>query len=44
MRMAADRLLVDGLDHVGKGEGALLLGHARMEDHLQQQVAEFVLE
>ena len=32
----------DGLDHVAEREGALLLGHPGMEDHLQQQVAEFV--
>ena len=42
MRMAADQLGGDGLDHVAEIEGALLLGHAGMEDDLQQQVAQFV--
>ena len=44
VRMAADQLGGDGLDHVAEVEGALLLRHAGMEDDLQQQVAEFVLE
>ena len=42
MRMAADELVADGGDDVGEGENPLLLRHARMEDHLKQQIAEFV--
>ena len=42
MRMPADELSRDGLDHVAEREGALLLGHAGMEDDLEQQVAELV--
>ena len=34
----------DRLDHVAEIEGALLLGHAGVEDDLQQQIAEFVLQ
>ena len=44
VRMAADQLGGDGLDHVGEIEGALLLRHAGVENDLQQQIAEFVLE
>ena len=44
MRMAADHLVVDRLGHVGEGEGASLLGHARMKDHLEQQVAQLLLQ
>lgn len=44
MRVAADHLGGDGLDHVGKGESAFLLRHLRVVDHLQQQIAELVLE
>ena len=32
------------LDHVAEIEGALFLGHAGVEDDLEQQIAEFVLE
>ena len=42
MRMAADQLAGDGLDDAAEVERALLLRHAGMEHHLQQQVAEFV--
>ena len=38
------QLFGDRLDHVAEIEGALLLGHAGVEDDLQQQVAEFLLE
>ncbi len=44
MRVAADHLARDGIGHVGKCEGALLLGHARVIDDLQQKVAQLVLE
>ena len=44
MRMAADQLGGDGLDHVAEIEGALFLGHAGVEDDLEQQIAQFVLE
>ena len=44
VRMAADQLGGDGLDHVAEIEGALLLRHAGVKDDLEQQVAEFVLE
>jgi hypothetical protein len=40
--MAADHFVANGRDHVGEGEGTLLLGHARMEHDLQQQVAQLV--
>ena len=42
MRMAADHLVADRRHHVAEVERVLLLRHARVEDHLQQQVAEFV--
>ena len=42
MRMAADQLFGDGLDHVAEIEGALLLRHAGVKHDLQQQVAQFV--
>ena len=44
MRMPARHLVADRIDHVGERERALLLRHPRVEHHLQQQVAEFVLE
>ena len=44
VRMAADQLGRDGLDHVAEDEGAGLLGHAGVEHDLQQQVAELVPE
>ena len=44
MRMPPDHLARDRLDHVAEGEGVLLLGHAGVIDHLQQEIAEFVLE
>ena len=44
VRMAADQLGGDGLDHVAEIEGALLLGHAGMEGDLEQKVAQLVLE
>ena len=44
MRMAADHLLGDRLDDAAEIECALLLGHARVEHHLQQKVAELVAQ
>ena len=34
----------DRLDHVAERERVLLLGHAGVIDHLQQEIAEFVPE
>ena len=42
MRMAPDHFSRDGLDHVAEGKGVLLLGHAGVKHHLQQEVAELV--
>jgi hypothetical protein len=44
MRVPAVELAVDGIHHVGEGERALLLGHPGVEHHLEQQIAELVLE
>ena len=44
VRMAADQLLGDGLDHVAEIEGALLLRHAGVKHHLQQEIAQFVAQ
>ena len=44
MRMAADQLGRDRLDHAAEIEMSGFLGHARMEDHLQQEVAKFVAQ
>ena len=44
MRVPADHLPRHRLDHVAEGERVLLLGHAGMIDHLQQEIAELVLE
>ena len=42
--MPADQLCRDGLDDIREIEGALLLGHARMENDLQQKVAKLILQ
>ncbi len=42
MRMPADQLGGDGLDHVAEVERALLLRHAGVEHDLEQEVAQFV--
>ncbi len=42
MRMPADQLGGDRLDHVRKGEGAFLLSHAGVEGDLEQQISELV--
>ncbi len=44
MRMPADHLARDGLDHVAERKGVLLFGHAGVKHHLQQQIAEFIAE
>ena len=44
VRMAPYHLLGDGTRDVVEVERPLLLGHARVEDHLQEQVAELVAE
>ena len=44
MRMPADQLGGDRLDHVAEIERALLLRHTGVEDDLQQQIAKFVLK
>ncbi len=38
----ADHLVADGPHHVRKGEGAVLLGHAGVEDHLEQQIPQLI--
>ena len=42
--MAADHLVADRGNHVAECEAALFFRHPRVEDHLQQQVAEFILQ
>ena len=42
VRMAADHLVGDRASDVGEGEAAGFLGHARVVDDLEQQIAEFV--
>ena len=44
MRMPAHHLVADRGDDVVESEMPGFLGHLRMEHHLQQQVAEFVLQ
>ncbi len=44
MGVPADHLAHDRFDHVAERERPLLLGHARMKHHLQQEIAEFVAE
>ena len=44
MRMAAQQLLGDRLDHAAEIERALLLGHAGVERDLEQQVAELLAQ
>ena len=44
MRMPPDHLRGDGVDDTAEIEGALLLGHLRMENDLQQKIAEFVAQ
>jgi hypothetical protein len=44
MRVPSDHFARDCLDHIGKCECVLFLGHAGMEHHLQQEIAEFVAQ
>ncbi len=44
MRMAADHLSCDRLDHVAEGKGVLLFRHAGVIDDLQQEIAQFLAE
>ena len=44
MRMPPDHLRGDGIDDVGEGEASVLLGHARVIDDLQEEIAELVLQ
>ncbi len=44
VRVAALHLVADRSDHVREREMAGFLGHAAVEDDLEQQIAEFVLE
>ncbi len=44
MRMPADHLAGDRLDHVAEGKGILFLGHPGVIGDLQQQVAEFLAQ
>ena len=42
--MTTDHLVSDGLNHIAKIERLELLGHASVEDNLQQQIAEFLAQ
>ena len=42
--MPPDHLARDRLDHVAERERVLLLGHAGVIHHLQQEIAEFIPE
>ena len=44
MRMTADHLPCDRLDHVAEGKGVLLFRHAGVIDDLQQEIAQFLAE
>ena len=44
MRMAADEFGGNGLDHAPEVEQSRFLRHSRMEDDLQQQVAQLVAQ
>ncbi len=41
MRMPTYHLVRDSFDNIAKCKAALFFGHARMEHHLQQQIAKF---
>ena len=42
VRVAADELVGEGVDHVVKAEGALLLADVALEEDLEEDVAEFL--
>ena len=44
MGVAPDHFRGNGIHHVLKGEASVFLRHARVIDHLQQEIAELVLE
>ncbi|KCW98283.1 hypothetical protein DK27_11175 [Xanthomonas arboricola pv. pruni] len=44
VRVATHQLVAERGDHVGESERALLGGHLRMEDHLQEKVAQLVAQ
>lgn len=44
VRVTADHLAGDRLDHIAERERVLLLSHPGVIDHLQQQVAEFLAQ
>ena len=44
MRMTANHLPRDGIDHVGEAEQRLLSRHLRVIDDLEQEIAELILE
>ncbi len=44
MRMPVNKLAREPVEHVINRKRSLLLGHFRVEEHLQQQVAEFAGE
>ena len=44
VRVTPDHLGGYGLGHISKCKGTLLLRYARVIDHLQQQIAQFVLQ
>ena len=44
MRVPADHLACDGIDHVGEAEQRLLRRHLRVVDDLEQEIAELILE
>ena len=42
MRVTANQLAIQLVEHFGDSEVTLVCGHLRIEQHLQQQVAEFL--
>jgi hypothetical protein len=44
VRMPADQFVTDTSRHIGEVELAGLLGHARMEHDLKQQIAQFIAQ
>ncbi len=44
MRMSSNHFARDRLDHVAERKCILLLGHAGMKHHLQQEIAELVTQ
>jgi hypothetical protein len=44
MRMPADEFCGEHLDHIAEIERAQFFGHAGVEDHLEEEIAQFLLE